>query len=715
MVTTSTLEDFLNLSNKLNNDICVLDGDMQMLVYENYSKFINAVEIIKKIKNNVMKIEEINVGSINYNISAVENNTNDLNNLLLKRSNKIEELVNVKKVLCALKVVFDLPSKMKNLLRGDEEAEENRGRREGKGEAEERKGRGVEEVGGEEEGGGRIGRDEEAGFAVNLCGARNVIELYNHTYSFIQREESRFGGLGGVREKCGKLYEIAVSRIWECLKEKNSKMFEEGEEGGEGRLDVEEGEKNKMEGGISLEGGMEMRCMSCEELYALCRLLLKTQKYSFNNLFDVYLNNIKYIISVNIKNIFYNNTKPSSSASPTLSSPSSLPTPPPTFSTSEQSINSPPENPLEIINKDVGERLIGVLVEAVRGGKGMMKCWEEMQGEREKENGNEENIFDKYNILFYKTIEIILKYIFKLLCHVCFTSSRPSYKQPSTPSTSFLPSSSSSSSIYNSSTLPPPSFSFPTSPAVIPICSTVESVGVLVCKMESIVKEMEEMRCVIFQLNLDLYRGIVKGKFRGLFEYIYSYLYYLYSSNGQNQINNNNNSNNNINSTLPTSPSTPPLPVGKSFSESDSAGHCNRLLLLICETTADLNYLVEYLRKAGNMRIRREEVGGRVGKNGGKSDGNIYVNEIIKEIYSCVDMCMDIYIYVGQMHLLHTHLISHKSILMLKPLIMHTPIYTQLHTPHTHTLYTLYRPHNHPPIHTHTPVHLHTHVLRFLL
>ena len=30
-----------------------LDGDMQMLVYENYNKFISATETIKRMKNNV--------------------------------------------------------------------------------------------------------------------------------------------------------------------------------------------------------------------------------------------------------------------------------------------------------------------------------------------------------------------------------------------------------------------------------------------------------------------------------------------------------------------------------------------------------------------------------------------------------------------------------------------------------------------------------------
>ena len=43
---------------KMIHEIRSLDSDMQMLVYENYNKFISATETIKRMKNNVESMEE---------------------------------------------------------------------------------------------------------------------------------------------------------------------------------------------------------------------------------------------------------------------------------------------------------------------------------------------------------------------------------------------------------------------------------------------------------------------------------------------------------------------------------------------------------------------------------------------------------------------------------------------------------------------------------
>lgn len=42
---------------KMVHEIRSLDSDMQMLVYENYNKFISATETIKRMKNNVEAME----------------------------------------------------------------------------------------------------------------------------------------------------------------------------------------------------------------------------------------------------------------------------------------------------------------------------------------------------------------------------------------------------------------------------------------------------------------------------------------------------------------------------------------------------------------------------------------------------------------------------------------------------------------------------------
>jgi vacuolar protein sorting-associated protein 51 len=50
--------DLIAEDTKMIHEIRSLDSDMQMLVYENYNKFISATETIKRMKHNVEAMEE---------------------------------------------------------------------------------------------------------------------------------------------------------------------------------------------------------------------------------------------------------------------------------------------------------------------------------------------------------------------------------------------------------------------------------------------------------------------------------------------------------------------------------------------------------------------------------------------------------------------------------------------------------------------------------
>lgn len=50
--------DLIGEDTRMIHEIRSLDSDMQMLVYENYNKFISATETIKRMKNNVEAMEE---------------------------------------------------------------------------------------------------------------------------------------------------------------------------------------------------------------------------------------------------------------------------------------------------------------------------------------------------------------------------------------------------------------------------------------------------------------------------------------------------------------------------------------------------------------------------------------------------------------------------------------------------------------------------------
>ena len=54
---------------KMIHEIRSLDSDMQMLVYENYNKFISATETIKRMKNNVEAMEQ-DMSAVKYGIMS---------------------------------------------------------------------------------------------------------------------------------------------------------------------------------------------------------------------------------------------------------------------------------------------------------------------------------------------------------------------------------------------------------------------------------------------------------------------------------------------------------------------------------------------------------------------------------------------------------------------------------------------------------------------
>ncbi len=57
MLRTRSCHELIEEDSKMLLETRSLDGDMQMLVYENYNKFISATETIKRMKSNVESME----------------------------------------------------------------------------------------------------------------------------------------------------------------------------------------------------------------------------------------------------------------------------------------------------------------------------------------------------------------------------------------------------------------------------------------------------------------------------------------------------------------------------------------------------------------------------------------------------------------------------------------------------------------------------------
>eukprot|EP00210_Caulerpa_lentillifera_P006573 g6278.t1 len=111
MIRTARVDTLMKKHAEMVREIHSLDGDMQMLVYENYNKFISATDTIRSMKSNVdgmgTKMKELKTI-----MDGVATTSENVNSKLQKHRDGIEELSGVKILLQKLQSVIDLPKKM---------------------------------------------------------------------------------------------------------------------------------------------------------------------------------------------------------------------------------------------------------------------------------------------------------------------------------------------------------------------------------------------------------------------------------------------------------------------------------------------------------------------------------------------------------------------------------------------------------------------------
>eukprot|EP00850_Spirogloea_muscicola_P008006 SM000042S15273 [mRNA] locus=s42:26873:32783:+ [translate_table: standard] len=96
-----------------------LDSDMQMLVYENYNKFISATDTIRRMKDNVAGMET-SMSLLLETVTAVRAKSDGVNMTLSRRREAIEQLNGTRSLLRKVQFIFDLPKRLRTFL-----AEEN--------------------------------------------------------------------------------------------------------------------------------------------------------------------------------------------------------------------------------------------------------------------------------------------------------------------------------------------------------------------------------------------------------------------------------------------------------------------------------------------------------------------------------------------------------------------------------------------------------------
>uniref|UniRef100_A0A7C9E3B2 Vacuolar protein sorting-associated protein 51 homolog n=1 Tax=Opuntia streptacantha TaxID=393608 RepID=A0A7C9E3B2_OPUST len=111
LVQKSNLETLLQRHVEMAAEIKNLDTDLQMLVYENYNKFISATEAIKRMKNNIVGMEG-NMEQLLEKILSVQSRSDGVNTSLFEKREHIEKLHRTRNLLRKVQFIYDLPERL---------------------------------------------------------------------------------------------------------------------------------------------------------------------------------------------------------------------------------------------------------------------------------------------------------------------------------------------------------------------------------------------------------------------------------------------------------------------------------------------------------------------------------------------------------------------------------------------------------------------------
>ncbi|CAD7703990.1 unnamed protein product, partial [Ostreobium quekettii] len=112
LLRSARIDTLLRRHSEMAREIKVLDSDMQMLVYENYNKFISATDTIRTMKANVDGMGP-SMEQLSSIMDRVAETSNGVNSKLQKHRDTIEELNRVRSLLQKLQALLNLPKQLK--------------------------------------------------------------------------------------------------------------------------------------------------------------------------------------------------------------------------------------------------------------------------------------------------------------------------------------------------------------------------------------------------------------------------------------------------------------------------------------------------------------------------------------------------------------------------------------------------------------------------
>ncbi|RHY44039.1 hypothetical protein DYB38_009290, partial [Aphanomyces astaci] len=132
MLESMGMDELLRRDDQMIKEIKELDTNMQMLVYENYNKFISATDTIRKMKvQYIPSVSFVLVDSMGKITVQSENVSNALapfrskvrtlvvtiNVMLTQGCIQVEKLVGVRRLLKRLEFIFQLPQRLKSAMK----------------------------------------------------------------------------------------------------------------------------------------------------------------------------------------------------------------------------------------------------------------------------------------------------------------------------------------------------------------------------------------------------------------------------------------------------------------------------------------------------------------------------------------------------------------------------------------------------------------------
>lgn len=116
LLKTQTLKNLVQTNLEIQAEIKSLDHDVQSLVFENYSKFISSIDVVKKMREEVEKTES-DLEKLTESIDRIKRYTGSIDETLKPKRAEIQRLDRINKDLSNLKVLCELPIMLKEDLK----------------------------------------------------------------------------------------------------------------------------------------------------------------------------------------------------------------------------------------------------------------------------------------------------------------------------------------------------------------------------------------------------------------------------------------------------------------------------------------------------------------------------------------------------------------------------------------------------------------------